>query len=140
LIIYHMPLPRKLYVAGQNRRVWPHPYRAGEPSQKACCDAVKNKLLDSYRGVREAAQLRQFATRATKGHQVGELIPPPKTKTEEPAKTRDIRAKAAGTNARYIDRADRLMEEEPEVFEEVKSGKRSMAIPHRDARRKHFLN
>jgi hypothetical protein len=106
------------------------------PSQKACCDALRNKLLDDYRTVREAAQQRQMkgkgpdgsGGRGKKGNPV-ELIP---QGFESPTKTRDVRAKAAGINPKYIDMADRLLEQEPEVFEQVQRGEKALTQATRE--------
>jgi hypothetical protein len=55
----------------------------------------------------------RFPTKGQKGFHsnVGLQIDP--HKTEPPAKTRDVRAKAAGTNKDYVDWADKLLEQEP---------------------------
>jgi hypothetical protein len=99
-------------------------------SQRACCDTVRNKLLDSYRAVREAAKERQLSGKGMDGSGGrGNKKNPEKLTTqgfEPPAKTRDVRAKAAGTNAEYIDMADKLYEEQPEVFKKVQKGEKML--------------
>lgn len=68
-------------------------------------DAKRNKLVDAYAAVRDAAKERQ-GTRNDLRHNIVEQIPqsdnaiPGQEKPPAP-KTRDIRAKAAGTNAKY---------------------------------------
>jgi hypothetical protein len=84
-------------------------------SQRAIADAKRNKLLDVYAGLREAAKAKQAEGRKKGGKTAGrgrpkddssvEIIPP---SNSEP-KTRDIRAAAVGTNPKYIDLADRLV-------------------------------
>jgi hypothetical protein len=96
-------------------------------SQAAIADARRNQMTDAYAPVREAAKERQQLSpgRPKKGV---ELIPqvftaqpatpqqPKVAQQPEPQpapQTRDVRAKAAGTNAKYIDMADRLVDERP---------------------------
>jgi hypothetical protein len=92
-----------------------HPHRHLSSSQRAACDAVRNKMLDSYRAVREAAKERQRASLPVKGQKgfqpsVPQLIEAHKNK---PTETNQFRAKAVGTNREYIDIADKLLEQEP---------------------------
>jgi hypothetical protein len=64
---------------------------------------------------------------------VGVQIPPHKTGSDNPTKVREVRAKAAGTNAAYIAEADRLLKEEPEVFAQV-AGRRKAIESTRELR------
>ncbi len=48
-----------------------------------------------------------------------EQIPP----TKPEPKTRDIRAKSAGTNAKYIDLADKVLETRPDMAAQIEAGK-----------------
>lgn len=115
-------------------RVWSLNYnrRQLSSSQRACADAVKNKLLDHYRQVREAAKARQVGS-LKQGNQppvvqlIGQRKEPESLEVDTHAtRTSAVRAKAAGTNREYIDMADRLLEEEPETFAEVQSGKKNL--------------
>jgi len=74
--------------------------------QRACADALRNQILDSYRAMREEAKARQAATFPTKGqkgfhHNVGVFLRPHRTRSRS-GWTFEVRAKAAGTNANYI--------------------------------------
>lgn len=95
----------------------------GQVGMAAMADARRNKLTDAYAAVREAARERMNAAgeHGVKGGRGNmktpvELIPQGfedgdacQDRPDRPPapKTRDIRAKAAGTNAKYIDLADR---------------------------------
>jgi hypothetical protein len=78
---------------------------------------MRNKLLDSYRPVREANKQREMSGKGLDGSGGrGNKKNPVQLTTqgfEPPAKTRDVRAKAAGTNSEYISMADKLYEQEP---------------------------
>lgn len=77
--------------------------------QRACCDALRNKLLDSYAAVREAAMERERRGKGLDGSGGrGNKKNPTEFITEgfeKPTETRQTRAKAAGTNACYISQA-----------------------------------
>lgn len=100
------------------------------PSQAAIADAKRNKLTDAYAGVREAAKARHSSAVSQSNKRRAdpsvEQIPPMEKGAKEP-KTRDIRAKAAGTNAKYIDVADKLIEERPDLAAEVEAGKKTLS-------------
>lgn len=101
---------------GAKWTLWNKFHKVMTPSQAAMADARRNKLCDAYAAVREAARERQ---REYHGNQhdkpqagLVEQIPQVHATNDDaeaaigkpPApKTRDIRAKAAGTNAKYID-------------------------------------
>jgi len=103
------------------------------PSQAAIADARREQLLKVYAPVREAAKERQREhggtapgrAKETLSQQVGEVSDPHDRQTSQ------LRAKAAGTNRRYIDLADRLVEERPELAEKVGSGQMSLTQAHR---------
>lgn len=103
------------------------------PSQAAVADAERNKFHNAYAAVREAAQERQQAKLPSKGTQgfkkvhLGELIPP--------NKTRDTRAKVANTNPKYIDLADKLVAERPDIAEQVKQGKKTLTQVGREMKK-----
>jgi hypothetical protein len=120
-------------------RVWSLniPRRHLTSEQRACSDALRNKLLDSYAAIREAAKARQKASLPTEGQKGFQRVeieisthkPTPETATGEttkPPPTREARAKAAGTNPAYISEADRLLREEPEVFAQVQKGEKRL--------------
>jgi len=118
------------------------------PSQAAIADAKRNKMTDAYAPVREAAKERQDSAgvHGAKGGRGNKKTPveqipqgfdekpkaPPK---EKPApKTRDTRAKAAGTNAKYIDLADKVIEARPDLAADVESGKKTLSQVQREMR------
>jgi ParB-like nuclease domain len=112
-------------------RVWSlnEPRRHLTSDQRACADAVKNKLLNSYRAVREAAKQRQREhgkTAPGRSKENTSDINTTSVQTPKNTRTREVRAKAAGTNAAYIAEADRLLEEEPEVFAQVQRGEKKL--------------
>lgn len=99
-------------------------------SQAAIADAKRNQMTDAYRAVREAARERQFSTLKQNASTVVEQIP-----QREPApKTRDIRAKTSGTNPKYIDLADKLVKERPDLAEQVEAGKKTLSQVNREIR------
>lgn len=111
------------------------------PSQAAMADARRNKMVDAYAAVREAAKERQ---RKYHGNQYdrqesGPVEQIPQVQDEEPKppakpKTRDTRAKAAGTNAKYIDAADKILAEHPEMAADIDSGKKTLSQAQRELR------
>lgn len=110
------------------------------PSQAAMADARRNKLTDVYAAVREAARERQ-GTRNDLRPNIQEQIPECDGDATEviadkpPApQTRDIRAKAAGTNAKYINLADKILETRPEMAAEVEAGKKTLSDVQRTLR------
>lgn len=103
------------------------------PSQAAICDARRSKLMDIYAPVREAATKRMHGGRPKASEKPPEQIP--EDIKPSPADTRDIRARAAGTNAKYIDIADKLINERPDLAEEVAKGDKTLSQVARDLRR-----
>jgi hypothetical protein len=104
--------------------------------QAAIADAKRNKLTDAYAPVREAAKERQTeairkGNRTRHESPVVEKIPQLETKP----KTRDIRAKTAGTNPKYINIADRLVDERPDLATQVESGKKTISQVVRELKR-----
>jgi hypothetical protein len=88
----------------------------------AIADAKRNKMTDAYAPVRAAAKERQKEAggdRRSKGYrgtlpkQFLEAKPKLTIAPRASRETRDIRAKAAGTNAKYIDMADKLLDVPP---------------------------
>ncbi len=125
-----MPAPRSSFVQVRCRLAFRR-FRCEDRlklyRQRAACDAMRNKMLNSYRAVREAAKERQKATQfagkdmqgnpkakssVSNGTSVSQLIGTPKTET---VRTSQFRAKAVGTNREYIDLADKLLREQPET-------------------------
>lgn len=125
------------------------------PSQAAMADARRNKMTDAYAPVRDAAKERQDEGRKQGGgdrksdqykNRLVEQIPlsdkPENSRAEEcpkekPApKTRDTRAKAAGTNAKYIDAADKILSDQPEMAADIESGKKTLSQAQRELRQK----
>jgi N6-adenosine-specific RNA methylase IME4 len=94
-------------------------------SQTAIVDAERNKLQNAYQSVRDAAEARRRAA-LVKGNQTRHA--PIQEAVPEPARlqTRDLRAKAAGTNGRYIDQADWLVANRPDIAEQVKQGEKTL--------------
>lgn len=102
-------------------------------SQAAIADAKRNRLTDAYSAVKDAAKARQVEAGKKYGRgseKVVEQIPQPIA-----SKTRDIRAKAAGSNAKYIDLADKLIDERPDLVAEIEAGKKTLSQVKRDLRR-----
>ena len=116
------------------------------PSQAAMADAKRNKMTDAYAPVREAAKERQKEAGGDKKSKeyrgsLVEQIPQPKdsraeerTKEKPAPKTRDTRAKAAGTNAKYIDAADKILADHPEMAADIESGKKTLSQAQRELR------
>ena len=122
-------------------RVWSlnRPRRHLTSDQSACADAIRNKLLNSYAAVREAAKARQTAAQAAnlkRGNEPppggGINIPAGKTEVGKGVKTVEVRAKAAGTCASYLRLADKLLKEEPEVFAQVQKGEKRLSQVRRE--------
>lgn len=113
-------------------------------SQAAIADAKRNKLLDLYREVKQAAQERKQATQAKPGEKVGnhqaakvpEKIPAPKNESE----TREVRAKVAGTNGKYINLADKIIEERPDLAAKVEQGEMTLSQVQREIKRETILS
>jgi len=124
------------------------------PSQAAMADARRNKMVDAYAAVKEAAKKRQDKGRKQGGgdhrsqeykNRLVEQIPQsddsredeePKPPAKPAPKTRDTRAKAAGTNAKYIDVADKILSDHPEMAADIESGKKTLSQAQREIRRK----
>jgi hypothetical protein len=102
--------PQHYTATGQERSHHGKPKR--EPYDlfsKSIADAKRNKMVDVYRPLREAAKERQAqapdAPRGTKKEpSVTQLVVEQKTRSEK--ETDAIRARAAGTNRTYINLAD----------------------------------
>lgn len=108
-------------------------------SQAAMADAERNKLQNSYAALREAAKQRQIAT-LKQNASVPEQIPERKVNPEPQVKkgegdTRKKRAQVAGTNEKYIDLADKLVEERPDLAKEVKQGKKTLSQVSKELKR-----
>lgn len=107
-------------------------------SQAAIADAKRNKMEDTYAEIRESARERQDQTNKLKRNEKGQLQPVQELTPEQEqpgSQTRDIRAKAAGTNSKYIDLADRLVEERPDLAEEVHAGKKTLTQVQRELKK-----
>lgn len=114
------------------------------PSQAAMADAKRNKLEDAYAAVREAAKERQKESpgRPKKGvEQIPQVFDDAATAQEQPPapKTRDIRAKTAGTNAKYIDLADKVLDTRPDLAAEVEAGTKTLSQVQRDLKREEMV-
>lgn len=103
-------------------------------------------MTDAYAPVREAAKERQHKGNDLKRNIVEQIpqseyepkkgveqIPQVFRKAAEP-KTRDIRAKAAGTNSKYIDLADKIVETRPDLAAEVEAGRKTLSQVNREIR------
>lgn len=143
-------------------RVWSlnRTRRHMNPSQAAIADARRNELTDVYAAVRAAAKERQKEAGETYGRGQGKLveqIPQPidggecneifpefieeaKPPAKPAPKTRDTRAKAAGTNAKYIDMADKVLKEHPEMAADIESGKKTLSQAGREIRRQELAD
>ena len=101
-----------------------------DSSQSAIADARRNQMTDAYAPVREAAKERQ-GERTDLKRNIQEIIPESKPQPQ----TRDIRSKPAGTNPKYIDLADKLVKERPDLAEQVEKGKKKLSQVARELRR-----
>lgn len=105
-------------------------------SQAAIADAKRNRMTDAYAPVRRAAKERQIDAGREHGRGQGKVVEQIPQAIEDPApKTRDIRAKAAGTNAKYIDIADRLVDERPDLVADIEAGSKTLSQVQREMRR-----
>jgi len=105
------------------------------PSQAAMADARREKMLKVYAPVKAAAKERQRKHGGTVPGRPKET--PPESVPEVKAgdrETRTLRAKAAGTNAKYIDLADQLVEKHPDLAEQVERGEKSLTQVGRELR------
>tara|TARA_R110000822_G_scaffold38988_1_gene107520 strand:- start:3244 stop:4428 length:1185 start_codon:yes stop_codon:yes gene_type:complete len=112
-------------------------------SQAALADAKRNLLTEQYAGVREAAKERQREA-LIEGNKTRHEAAPAPEQIPEPAsdnkrnrgeETRENRAKAAGTNAKYIDVADKIVTERPDLAADVESGKKTISQVAREMRK-----
>ncbi len=104
-------------------------------SQAAIADAKRNKLMDAYRSVREAAKERQREHGNTAPGRPRETLPQIIAGVSEQTETRSIRATAAGTNRSYIDFADKLVNKHPEKVIEIETGGKTIPQVHRELKR-----
>jgi N6-adenosine-specific RNA methylase IME4 len=109
-------------------------------SQAAIANAKREKMFQAYQVVREDAEKRQQEAGArgkeggrgkkkTPTQQIAEGFP---SRTER--ETRTVRAKTSGTNRTYIDLADKLLAEHPDVAEQVEKGKKTLTQVQREMR------
>ena len=103
------------------------------PSQAAVADARRNQIRETYAPIREAARERQVGN-LRRGN--AQPAPVPQLVAErESGETRSLRAQAAGTNRTYINVADRLVAERPELARQVERGEKTIAQVTREIRR-----
>ena len=124
-----------------------------DKGQAAIADARRNKLTDAYAAVRVAAKERQLSA-LKQNAPAPEKIPErnedepdvstgnkPQQKKDSLGKprgereTRDIRAKVAGTNPKYINLADRLINEHPDLAAQVETGEKTMSQVQRELKK-----
>jgi N6-adenosine-specific RNA methylase IME4 len=109
------------------------------PSQSAVADAKRQKMLNVYAPVKEAAQEREKSGKGIDGsggrgkkrnptQQIGEGLDHHKRETA------DIRARIAGTNRTYINFADKLVAERPDLVKQVESGEKTLTEIQRAGR------
>lgn len=116
-------------------------------SQAAIADARRNAMTDAYAPVREAARERRLEGNSRGGsvskspQQIAETTSHSLSqqasagiRPRADGETRQVRARAAGTNRTYIDLADRLVAERPELAAEVEAGKKTLSQVQRDLR------
>jgi hypothetical protein len=101
-------------------------------SQAAIADAKRERMYETYKSVKEDAAKRERGGGMIAGRgrpKPRESIPQAKA---EDNKTRSIRAKVAGTNPKYVDLADRLVRERPDIAEKVESGQLTLSRAKKD--------
>lgn len=91
--------------------------------------------MDSGQKAAVAVELLPYLEAEAKARQgtrtdIVEKIPPSET-----GKARDKAAEMVGTNPRYVSDAKRLKEENPEVFEQVKSGEKKLSQAKRETQK-----
>lgn len=111
-------------------------------SQAAMADAERNKLQNSYAAIKAAAKEKQGTRNDLKRNipeQIPESLPAQPAATAAPKKgdgdTRKKRAQIAGTNEKYIDLADKLVEERPDLAAAVKQGKKTLSQVSKELKR-----
>lgn len=110
------------------------------PSQAAIADAKRNKLADAYAAVREAAKERQKVSPGRPKKGVEQIPQVSEGKAKPEPKTRDIRAKSAGTNAKYIDLADKVLETRPDMAAQIEAGKMTLSQASRQIRQEELAS
>lgn len=106
-------------------------------SQSAMADAERNKLQNGYAALKAAAKEKQGARNDLKRNipeQIPESSGPPAPKKGD-GDTRKKRAQIAGTNEKYIDLADKLVEGRPDLAKEVKQGKKTLSQVSKELKR-----
>ncbi len=94
-------------------------------------DARRNQMSDAYAKLRQEAKARQSEAGGDRKSEtytgsLEQLVAQPMPDERGP-QTRDLRAKAAGTNARYIDLADKIVAERPEMAALIEAGKMTLS-------------
>lgn len=86
--------------------------------------SIKDQVEQERR--RKISERENVANQYTQKVEMGELIPPSANTKKEQNKTRTILAGMFNTNPRYIDQANRLKETDPETFELVSQGVKTL--------------
>jgi hypothetical protein len=101
--------------------------------------------LDIEKEEAKAAKIRQEASRAKPGEQVGQVVatfPPPVAETAKPVtvatngKARDKAAASVGTSARYVQDAKAIEQADPALLAEVKTGEKTIPQAKKELKRR----
>lgn len=113
--------------------------------QVAMADAYKQRMLNAYAQVREAAKERQDEGRKKGGRTAGRGRPKESdssrqqiaasNETPDDRKTSAIRAKEADTNRTYIQLADKLEDERPDLADQVLRGEKTLTQVAKELRK-----
>ena len=108
-------------------------------SQAAIADAKRQKLYAVYAAVEEDAKKREQSGKGQdgsggRGRKRNPVEFVPQGLDADDRKTRTIRAKTAGTNPKYIDAADELLDEHPDLAEQVERGEKTLTQVQRELR------
>ncbi len=99
-------------------------------SQAAVAESKRVQVIKEYGDQVEQMKVEARERKKRKpADSVGETIPP---QSREEQKTRTARAKAAGTNPRYIDAADKIVAERPDLAEQIERGEKTIPQAKRE--------
>ena len=99
-------------------------------SQSSLADSKRNLLQNAYAEIREAAKERQLSGKKQNTDLV-QLV----AQGDRTQKTRDIRAKSAGTNHQYIDITDRIVATRPDLVTAIESGEMTVSRARRELKK-----
>lgn len=119
------------------------PYTGNNPVQFAFSQNEERRHLNSGQRAALAVEIKpQLEAEAKKRQQLhGGTAPGRKSLVEKipqvsPDKSRDLAAKITGTNGKYVNAAEKIKQQAPEIFDKLKAGKITMQDAKREASRK----